>query len=197
MNEISNKTLAVLVVIAIIVCLVTMFLAMGKVRIITVGKAGGNITVTVPEEVSITAIDNLIAFGEVRNDRWNNSDEINDWVIIQNSGTSVIDVSYWANKTMFIKVNGTVDQDLGVDESDEGYKMKINAGHGCTSVESAYDNAYTDTYINTSAIPDTRDLIFGCPAEAQFNVGVHVHVPLWEPSGDKISELNFQAEETI
>ena len=135
-NDISNKTLAILVLIAIVVSVVGIFTGKGGVTgMASAENASGQVALTVLADVDINATDNAISFGNMLNDQTNNSETADDNITIVNIGQTRVDIDYWANQSLFVKENGTLGTtNPSRNTSDESYKIKVMAHNGCTVV---------------------------------------------------------------
>ena len=193
MIEVSNKTLAVLFGIFIVISLIGIFFGEEKITgMVAEENETGNVTATVVADIDINATDGTIDFGYVLNTFWNNSENSvpPDNITIESLGNTIADIDYWANQSLFAKRNGSTDVDnIGNANEDESYKIRILDAGGC-------GNAQITSYENVSiGFGDITDLIEDCNKNDEFTVGIQIYVPLYEPSGAKKSILYFRATE--
>ena len=193
MVEISNKAISILVITAILISLVGIF--MGKEGITGMASAENQTTqvsLYVTSGVDINLTDNSVSFGNMLNEGWNNSETVNDNITAENVGSTIIDVEYWANQSLFVKKNGTTNQNNpSRGDPDESFKIKVLNVGGCSENNVT---SYTNATIGFSNI---KALVGDCANGDKFTVGFEVYVPNYEPAGSKISTVYFRATQRI
>ncbi len=141
--DISNKTLAILVILAIVVSLVGLFI--GRARIVTIGQptGTGNIDASVASNVDIDVEYGIdfawgggaktagMNYAETRR-----SDDAglgdcgpsatdNCWVLVGSIGLTGVDISYLANKNLWYYTDDGVTRNQDRDHESVGFKIKI------------------------------------------------------------------------
>jgi len=194
MTEVSNKTLAILFGIFIVISAIGLSLWNARITgMATQENETGNVTATVVTDVDINATDESIDFGNVLND-WFNKSEDNatgpDNITIESIGATIVDIDYWANQSLFSKKNSSDDIDnIGNANADQSYQIRILKNGTCGEVS-------IKTYTNISiGFGNVTDLIADCDLNDEFTVGVQIYVPHYEPTGAKKSLLYFRATE--
>lgn len=185
MNEISNKTLAVLVGIAIVVSLVGLLAGRGRITGMAVEEnETGAVNVTVTSDIDINATDASIDFGTMINQQCNTSEGLGDNITIQNIGATPVDIDYWADDCLFGKQNASDDACVAADNA---YKIKFDKG-GCSATSIS---TYTNTVIGFGSV--AVDAVTDCETDDEFTVLIQACVPVYETPGAVGSTLNFKA----
>jgi hypothetical protein len=196
MIDVSNKTLAILFGIFVIISGIgLLFGEKGITGMVAEENETGNVSLIVVADVDINATDDQIDFGEVSNLYFNRSEDnavtngTGDNITIESIGTTVVDIDYWANDSLFDKLNGTLDIDNSGANADESYQIRIIENGTCGNVQ-------ITTYTNVSVgFGNVTNLIEDCNQYDEFTVGIQIYVPQYEPSGAKQSTLFFRAVE--
>ena len=198
MIDVSNKILAILFGIFIVISAIGLFVGEGRITgMASVENETGNVTATVIADIDINATDESIDFGNVLNTWINRSEDVpgdkngsRDNITIQNVGKTIADIDYWANQSIFDKKNGTIDADNpNKAKADDSYKIRILENGTCGEVNITI---YTNVSIGYG---NMTDLIADCSQDDEFTVGIQIYVPEYELSGGKSSMLYFRATE--
>ncbi len=207
MKEISNSTLALMVVAAILVSVFGSFLSLSKLNQLdgatgyatsATGKA--NLTVSAESSISI-ATDDVIELGTLAVNETNTSDILNDWWTIENTGGVNVSVSLfygtqgsgtYANEKGFGPFSTETTQSGGcVDRLGDAIHTCFQVK--CNSSLSGYDcnNTYYPLPASTGG-----NLIVDLDYDPGVDLavfGVNVTVPLDEPAGNKEQTVTFDA----
>jgi hypothetical protein len=158
MSEVSNKTLATLLVVAIVVSLGGTFVSLqrlsqyatGPVALTGAFDAYGRVNVTITEDITIYAVDNLIWFGEgsvaTTNDYyaelWSNGTKDADW---QNSTAYLPDPTYAGTNEDFIIIEnqGNIKVNLTVLTSQNASEYLCTAPYDCPGLPDAQYEYWT------------------------------------------------------
>jgi len=208
MGDISNKTLALLVAIAIIVSLVGI-LSVGRLGVVYItGRApgttgSGNVSVTLATEVSILMVDSTINFGSGRVNASSNNATLDSAVAYSESSTKWINTSapWTAPDVITIENDGTVTENVTVYASalasgfiggtNPSFQLDNYAGN-CTG-EGEFTTYAEVTGTNTS----TAQLICsGLPYGAgtdRFDITAKIRIPSDASVGSKNVTLTFTA----
>ncbi len=103
--KISNNTLSVLLVVAIITSISGTWLSISFMDSITGAATSGSGTtnLTVASVTSCTMLDNIVEFGSMARNEWNSSDDVNesgvkgDWISVENDGN--VNITILVNST--------------------------------------------------------------------------------------------------
>lgn len=199
MGDISNKTLAILVGVAIVVSLVGL-LSVGKGGVVYIsGRAGsgeGPVSLNLTSEVSIK-VENAIDFGNGR--VWANSTNA---TLDSDAGT--VQWGTWAAGKKYIKVenDGTVNISVNVtaDQNAATFIGGTNPSFKLKAVETETGacagtlvTTYTDVPDGTEDPINICDLLMYGLGEDEFNVSVRLVVPSDAPAGQRNTTLTFSA----
>jgi len=198
MIEVSNRTLGILFGIFIVISLIGLFFGERKITgMVAEENETGNVSALVVADVDINATDDVIDFGEVLNNYLNRSEDTadingtHDNITIISIGNTVVDVDYWANQSLFGKLNGTININNPGTIADESYKIRIIDNGTCGIVS---NQSYEPVSVGFGNV---TNLIADCNKGDQFTVGIQIFVPQYELSGAKKSILFFRATEYI
>ena len=200
MKEISNKTLAILVLILAFVSFIGLLAERGGIT----GMAGinetANITITVTTDIQINASDGNIDFGPINNKGENLSELFrngingsNDNITIQNTGATTVDIDYYGAKNLFGTQNGTAITNINT--SDQSFQIEVMNDGGCGNVTLWNDSTGVYSNVSIGNSSSIYDFIDDCQTDEEFTVGIYVYVPEYEQSGSKSSTLVFVATE--
>jgi len=181
MDDISNKTLVILIGVAIVVSLSGLLIGRGIITgmaSVTEENVTGIVNLTVEGGVDITITDAGMSFGDIRNGMWNQSENKSDNITLQNVGTTVIDIDYWANGSLFSSTTNT-----------SSYKLRVMNYSGCTT---GFSPSYSPVNISVVNVTDLAD---ACAVNDRLTVGLWAFVPMDESSGGKASLLYFRGSE--
>ncbi|MBW3015447.1 hypothetical protein KY330_03430 [Candidatus Woesearchaeota archaeon] len=196
MEDISNKTLALLLVVAIAVSLVGIFTAQkGGVRYLTGAAHSGKSDVTFSTESVVSiVVTGDVDFGSGRVDTGqtaatlysNGSTELGTWsfseqpINVKNDGTQ--------NVTLQVKSNVTAGDFLGGGTSPDFAFISFDgdASGACVSAISSYTTLTTSSQNVCTPLRNSD-------ATNEANVTLKVVVPQDAPTGSKNAELNFTA----
>jgi hypothetical protein len=192
-GDVSNKTLAILVGVAVVVSVIGLFV--GAPGAIT-GLAGAhNVTsyagANVLADVALTAHVDAIFLGDLRPDDTNSSDETSDILTIGNTGRAVVDVAYWANDSIWeYNCDNTDTAQSG--SADDCFQMRL-VNNDSGAVLGSYDTAYQNIVIGyTSAFTLVTDLDTG----DNMSLGVNVTVPHYERATVANTSIWFEGSES-
>ncbi len=188
--KISNNSLAVLLVVAIVASVSGTWLSINFMDSITGAATSGSGTanLTVASVTSCSMLDNIVEFGSMARNEWNDSIDVNetvrgDWISIENDG----------NVNITVLVNST--NDLWTSQS------APTAYWGIFCAYSEDDNATCNgTNVSIPAGTDApHTIIIGLsPVDDVDNIslGFNVTVPSDELSGDKNGTVLFTCSAT-
>jgi len=217
MKELSNSTLALFVVTAIVISVFGTMLSVTKLNDVgltgmasTTSTQTGTANLSVPATAYINLTDTLIAFGVMEIGGQNDSENANDWWMVRNDGSVNISIRVYSP--------GGDDQDgSGSPVAGSGPFTSQTTGQGCLAQSSlaacfmvkCQNSSAVDATCNTTydALPvsasgaTSRLLINNLLPQPSANdtafFGVNVTVPADEPSGNKEQTVTFFAEESI
>ncbi|MBD3309616.1 hypothetical protein GF351_00165 [Candidatus Woesearchaeota archaeon] len=218
-EDISNKTLAILAGIAIVVSVVGLFIRGAPVAITGMApntNETGTVLGTVTSNVQVNLTDNTINFGNIQNEEvWNSStlsDTTSDYLTAKNIGTSSIEVDFWSHYALFYdllndtskhcnSLNDTTSscRDLSNrSESDDSYQFQVQdistSGDGCLmDTYESYNNVVVDLDSGASA-PQVADSM---ASGDRFNISIRIDVPKYEESGPVNTSVYVSALEDI
>ncbi len=194
-GDVSNKTLSILVGVAVIVSVIGLFVgAPGALTGLQAANATGYSAADVVADVQLTMVDSGIYLGSLRPLDTNSSEaaESGDNLTINNSGKTTVDVSYWSNESIWSYDCGGVDTANQTGQTGPCFQMRV-MGDGGATIAGSYAT-YQDTILfhgNSTA------LLTDLPADGVFTVGVNVTVPAYQPSGYSMNvSLWFEATES-
>ena len=200
MKEISNSTVALLVIAAILLSITGSLLSLTKLReIAATGYASsgvGKANLTVPANVDITVVDDIIELGTVLQGQSNDSDQVDiqDFWLINNTGS--VNVS--------LRIRDTAQSAEGKGDGGNGFTGSTGCAATntcfyikCNSTQSGYD--CNDTYYTTET--DYGRYIFdlssdAADAGAQAVFGVNISVPNNEQAGNKEWAVDIQGAQS-
>jgi hypothetical protein len=191
-EEISNKTLAVLVGVAVVVAVLGLF--SGAPASLTGLALVDNVTsyaaANVVGDVQLTAHVDAIFLGDLLPDDTNSSDEADDNLTIGNTGRAVVDVAYWANDSIWEYNCDNTDTPQG-DSADSCFEMILYTNDS-GAVLGSYDTAYQDIVIGYgSAFTLVTDLDTG----DNITLGINVTVPHYERATVANTSIWFEGTE--
>lgn len=192
MADISNRTLGTLFAVFVVVAGFGLYISGGGITgMASQENVSGNVSATVVADVNINATDALISFGDVTNDDFNRSEDssVADNITIESIGTTIVQIDYWANHSLFTRMNGTTPVTNDRAMTDFSYMIRILNNGTCGIVNIS---SYTNVSVGFGNI---TDLIQDCDQNDEFTVGIQIYVPRYEPAGAKNSQLNFRATE--
>ena len=184
-KDISNKTLAIFAIIAIVISFVGLLVSKENIT----GMAStdtGNVTLVVYSNVDINATRTLINFSTMNNNQINSTEVTDQNITVEVLGSTIVDIVYQATH-LFNKLNGSVDAENSA-QDDTAFEVRLMENRSCGS------QTLNISYVNAS-IEQTDTIVTDCVQYANFTIGVRVYVPHYEPSGDKNSTLTFTASE--
>jgi hypothetical protein len=194
-GDVSNKTLAILVGVAIVVSVIGVFIGEpGKLTGMQQANATGYAAAIVQSDIQLTMVDNTIWLGNLRPLDRNSSEasESKDNLTINNSGRTTVDVRYWGNESIWTYDCGGTDTANQSDTTSNCYQMRV-MGNTSGAVQGSY-TAYQNTILQYG---NATSLLTDLLSEGVFTVGVNVTVPRYQPSGySKNVSLWFEASES-
>lgn len=186
MIEPSNKTLASLLVVLIVISGISLFVVMTKMTGSGVtgyaSSTGVGVTnVTVSEVTYINVTDNFIELGILEPGSTNNSENVNDFFTVQNDGSININISVYDATSPF---SGT-----GCSATPNScYQVHGNSSDG--SIDAAYTNVPSGAGTQHLLC---HDVPFADGGD-ECVIGVQMTIPVDEPSGTKTSTMTIVAE---
>lgn len=215
-QDISNKTLAILAGIAIVVSVIGLFIRGAPVSITGMAPNSnetGTVQGTIQSNVQVNLSDNTINFGNVRNedvyDSWNISAGA-DWLTSRNIGTTAIEVDFWSKYALFYdhlndtakhcNGNGSATSNCRTSSSrnitDPSYQFKVQnlstSGAGCL-IDSK--EAYTNTIVDGESGALAPQVADSLAAGDRFNISIYIDVPKYEESGAVSTNVYVSATE--
>ena len=201
MKEMSNSTLALMVVAAILVSIIGSFISLTKLS--EIGATGyassgtGLANLSVPSTVDITVVDQLIELGTVEQGQANDSDQadIQDFWLVNNTGS--VNVS--------LRIRDTSQNAEGAGDGTNGFTGTTGCAATdtcfyikCNSTQSGYD--CNDTYYTTETAYG-RYYIYDLSSDAadagpQAVFGVNISVPDNEQAGNKEWTVDIQGAQS-
>jgi hypothetical protein len=196
-GDVSNKLLAILVGVAVVVSVIGLFIgAPGGITGLAPGaNQTGYATANVQANVELDVRDNSIFLGNLRPLDTNSSESYaaKDNFTINNSGRTVVDVRYWGNESIWTYDCGGTQTLNQSNVSNNCYQMRLISNGTGAAANNSYEN-YQNVkigYGNITAI--LRDL----PSASVFTIGINVTVPKYQPSGSARNvSLTFEAMES-
>jgi hypothetical protein len=215
MREISNSTLALLVVAAIVVSISGSLISLNKLG--EIGGITGMLSTTdigyanlsVPVSAYINLTDNWIDLHTIDIDGYNCSDDVEDWWILRNDGSVGINIRIY---------DQTQDEDGGPDNNAGRGPFDSTDTSGCLGTPggtsacfmvkcmntTAYGNASDGTFCNTTyaALDNTssgRFLVVNLSTLTDNRTaffGVNATVPYGESAGEKVEEVTVEASQS-
>ncbi len=193
MEDVSNKTLAVLVSLAIVVSLAGLVGTLGTNQRIT-GAAVSNVTsgsgttsLAVSSNLVLTLVDSAINFGNIGVGESNTSDKANDFFNLSNDGSTAFDV-YAYGATM---------ADSPFTSTTGGANLLPNRYYNVYAKDAASGTPYT-VHKNVNASVGNKTLLvdaLGFENGADFaRLGINITVPLDESAGSKSAALTVYVE---
>jgi len=193
MMRVSNNSLTILLVLAIMISIIGTWLSVSYIDTLNqfTGRATsdvGNTTLTVTGETSCTtASDRLVAFGSLARSATNQSESAgNDFITLENDGNTNINV------TVNVTDSTTELWDDGAFAAPSAYwRIRCN---------NAQSGTCDDTYANVPGpAPSGVLLVYGLePSDStdELDVAINVTVPAAEASGTKNGQVTFYCVET-
>ena len=224
MKEMSNSTLAMLVVVAIVVSVFGTLMSLtrldelgggfglaGMVSTSTNTSAAGIANLSVAGTAWVNATDNIIQLGTLEPTETNDSDTVNDWWILKNDGTVNITIRVYSHPTMGNPANqtggtGTAVAGKGPFSGSQGCMNDINPTCFMVKCMNSTDRHVicnsTWKRLPTAVNGDTSlPLIINLsytnqsgPVNDTTWFGVQATVPAVEGAGQKLQDVLFYAE---
>lgn len=208
MNDISNKTLAVLVIIAILISLAGLYF--GRARIVTVGKAPtelGLVNVTVVSNVNLAIsggvnFTTLMAPGDPGQASHLGGTVCNPGlcnITVGSIGTSKSQIRFYSSAGLFVQAP-TISNYFNASTANIGYlPSPINQLLSPCATDIWVGGAYLGAapYKNVPIGSPGSFVVEDCEQYEGFTMAIQVRVPAAEPSGVKTATLNFVGSEDI
>ena len=187
MEEMSNKTIAVLVVCSIVVSALGMVIALSKfdsfpsITGFASSSGTGTTNVTISATTYITMTDDFIDLGSLEPNEVKNSEDATDYFTVQNDGSVNIDVALYDAASLF---SGT-DCSTTPNSCYKANGATAESGSVNTTYGVVPNGAPTKVTVITGLTPtDSVD---------SATIGVEVTVPPDEPAGDKTTSMTIVA----
>ena len=216
MGEISNRTLAVLVILAILVSLLSLFI--GRAKIVTVGQpltTTGYVTANVQADVDIVT-EGGIDFGNVIPGNSYSSINLagNKYIKVASVGSTTAKIGYRTNYALFLRLGppdtpGTLNP--GRNDADDAFNISIwsAVGDSITGYGAIADcndmtiagplGANRTINITTTTTPPNTDqrIVQNCLGgfTRGFKLAIHIRVPDQEDIQSRTSTLTFTGSE--
>ena len=192
MGEISNKALAVLVALAIIVSLGGTVMLLTKIRPVMTGAATGIAKVDVTALVAISLPVNTVDFGSILQGYSDNTtDNSPAPLTVQNDGGVNVNVSIERDASSTPMFSGT-----GGGDSSTSFRFKINSSAEANSFDYAQSTTNWTNVPGTTPIDDVIAVLNYSDSNDLAAVDLLINVPIDEPLGVKNETLLFTAEQS-
>ena len=183
-NKITNNTLVVLLGISVLISIAGTWITLDVTNRITGAATDtGTTTLTITGVTSCSAVDNTIAFGTMTVDSNNNSINASDWISINNTGNTDINVSAYATENLFTS--------SGAAPPSHYWQVRCNSTLGGNSCGTT---TYTNLTNSLATAIELIDLVSPTDNNDTMYAGVNVTVPSDETFGAKSGTITFVCE---
>jgi hypothetical protein len=210
MKEMSNSTLALFVIVAIVISIFGTLASLTKLNQLGTGAGltgmisqnatvSGKANLSIPTSIWINATDNLVEIGSLNPGETNASDNKNDWWIVKNVGSVNISIDIYEHSTY-------AQDEIGTGPFDQATTS------GCTDGAEPHTCFQIRCHNSTSSWSTCNTTWYGLPTEVDGNpllkvlppsepndtawFGANVTIPLNTPSGTYTQQVLFHAAES-